>query len=150
MFQLEQARIAYLISHLTGQAEAWAKAERARRSPICESYSRFSQAFTQIFQSFSPGQEAAHSLISLCQGHRTVLDYAIEFRTLAGDSGWNNTALTDAFLSGLSHKIKDQLVSLDVPEALGSVLSITNKTDRGLKERERRQVYHFSRRTTHE
>lgn len=33
------------------------------------------------------GREAAHSLISLRQGQQTVMDYAVEFRTLTVDSG---------------------------------------------------------------
>lgn len=81
----------------------------------------------QIFQSFSPGREAAWSLMALRQGRRYVLDYAIEFRTLAADSGWNNAALTDAFLSGLCKKIKGQFISLDVPDELDDVIAITNK-----------------------
>lgn len=35
--------------------------------------------------------------MSLRQGRKSVLDYAIEFRTLAADSRWNETALNDAF-----------------------------------------------------
>lgn len=42
------------------------------------------------------------------------MDYAVEFRTLAADSGWNNSALADTFLCGLSAKIKDQLISRDI------------------------------------
>lgn len=43
------------------------------------------------------------------------MDYAIDFRTLATGSGWNNAALVDAFLHGLSPKIKDQLIVLEIP-----------------------------------
>lgn len=46
------------------------------------------------------------------------MDFAIEFQKLAAESGWNNSALIDAFLHGLTAKIKDQLVSLEVPEDL--------------------------------
>lgn len=54
--------------------------------------------------------------MSLCQGRWSILDYAIELRTLAANSGSNNAALIDTFLSGLSPTIKDQLISLDLPD----------------------------------
>lgn len=43
-----------------------------------------------------------------------MMDFAIDFRTLAEDSGWNDSALIDAFLHGLEAKVKDQLILLDV------------------------------------
>lgn len=46
-------------------------------------------------------------------------------------------ALIDAFLHGLSEKIKHQLVSLVIPEDLDSVIALTNKIDRHLQERDR-------------
>lgn len=136
MLQSERAKIAYLISHLTGIAEAWVMVEWARRSLFS-----FREVFTQIFQIFSPGHKTAHSLLSLCQGHRSVLDYTIEFCTLAADSGWNNSALVDAYLNGLSAIVKDQLVSLDILEELDRVVALTNKIDRRLRDHEREAAH---------
>lgn len=143
MFQTACSKIAYLISHLTGRAETWATAEWIKRSSICESYPRFWQIFSKIFQTASPGWEAAHSLMSLHQGHHSVTDYAIKFCTLAADSGWNNSALTDTFLSGLSHKIKDQFISLDIPHNLDGVIALTNKIDRQIQDREKEKTTYF-------
>lgn len=89
-------------------------AEWTRRSSVCESFSHFSQTFSQIFRTVSPVREAARSLISLRQGRCNVMDYVIKFCTLA-DSGCNNSALIDAFLHGLSAKVKDHLIYLDIP-----------------------------------
>lgn len=47
------------------------------------------------------------------QGARSVSTYAIEFRTLAADSGQNDSSLWDAFHNGLSEGIQDLLVMLD-------------------------------------
>lgn len=55
------------------------------------------------------------------------MDYAIEFWTLAANSGWNNSALTGAFLHALSAKVKDQLSSLE----------LTNKIDWWIQDRGR-------------
>uniref|UniRef100_A0A3Q3W915 DUF4939 domain-containing protein n=1 Tax=Mola mola TaxID=94237 RepID=A0A3Q3W915_MOLML len=89
-FSSDQAEIAFIISHLTGRATRfWATAEWSRRSAMCNSLAEFIKIFTQIFQSTSPGREAARSLVSLRQGKRSVTDYTIEFRTIAADNSWN-------------------------------------------------------------
>lgn len=71
--------------------------------------------------------------MSLRQGRRSILDYTIEFRTLAADSGWNNAALVDAFLSSRSLRIKDQLIKDDHD----NVITIVNKIDHRLRDHDR-------------
>ena len=136
-YPTDRAKIAYLISHLTGRAEAWATAEWNRDSHLCNSFADFTQAFTQIFQHVTPGREAARVLVNLRQGRRRVADYAIEFRTVAAESGWNQTALLDAFLCGLSSALKDHLAALDLPEDLDALIALAIKIDKRLMERER-------------
>lgn len=74
-----------------------------------------------------------HSLITLRQGTCKVMDYAIEFRTLAADSRWNMSALIDAFLHRLSPGVKEQLITLEIPD---EVIAMTNKIDRRIQDRE--------------
>lgn len=62
-------------------------------------------------------------------GHRSILDYAMEFRTLATDSGLHNAAFNYAYLSGLSPRIKEQLISLELPDELDSIIAVTNRID---------------------
>ena len=66
-----------------------------------------------------------------------MCDYAIHFRTLATDSGWNSTALYDVFLKGLSDQIQDLLVPLDLPSSLDSIITLAIRTDKRLQERRR-------------
>ena len=54
-----------------------------------------------------------------------MVDYAIEFGTAAADSGWNFPALRDAFLTGLSDPIKDQLAPLELPRDLESLIAVS-------------------------
>lgn len=68
------------------------------------------------------------------------MDYAMEFHILAVDSGWNNYALTEAYLNDLSPKIKDQLISLDIPDSLDGIIALTNKIDRRLQDREKEKT----------
>lgn len=64
------------------------------------------------------------------------MDYVIELRTLAADSGWNRSALIDGFLHGLSPWVKDQLITLEIPNDFDEVIVMTNKTDWSIQERE--------------
>lgn len=126
-----------MISHLSGRAEAWATAEWARKSPVCSSVNLFSETLRKVFDRTAPGREAARALVGLRQGRRRAIDYAIEFRTLAADSGWNAASLCDAFLFGLSDTLKDHLVPLELPSDLDTLISLAIKIDTRLSERER-------------
>uniref|UniRef100_A0AAV2K7B5 CCHC-type domain-containing protein n=1 Tax=Knipowitschia caucasica TaxID=637954 RepID=A0AAV2K7B5_KNICA len=55
---------------------------------------------------------------------------------VTAESGWNPTALFDAFLNGLNDHVKDQLAPLDLPETLDELIALAIKIDRRLIERE--------------
>ncbi len=144
-FTSDRAKIAFIISHLSGRALDWATAEWNRRTETCNSLRLFTKTFSQIFQTVSPGREAARKLVALHQNRRRVMDYAIEFRTLAAESGWNEAALSDAFLHGLSESIKDHLAPLDLPAGLDPLIALAVKIDDRLHERERAKPRGFNR-----
>lgn len=131
----ERARVASVITHLTGRAREWATAEWTKQSPVCQSYADFSSALTRVFDHGTPGRKSSRALLSLRQGKTRVLDYAIEFRTLAAESRWNNHALADVFHHGLADNIKDQLAPLDLPEDLDSLVDLAVRLDNRLMER---------------
>ncbi|KAI3353411.1 hypothetical protein L3Q82_019280 [Scortum barcoo] len=58
----------------------------------------------------------ARVLLGLRQGSTRVIDYAIQFRILAANSGWNLPAIKDAFVNSLYEGIKDQLVPHESPD----------------------------------
>uniref|UniRef100_A0A8C7X486 CCHC-type domain-containing protein n=1 Tax=Oryzias sinensis TaxID=183150 RepID=A0A8C7X486_9TELE len=136
-FPTDRAKVAFIISHLTGRAGAWATAEWQRGGATCFSLSVFLDAFTQVFQHTKPGREAARALMRLTQGNRRVTDYAIEFRTLAAESGWNPAALVDAFLEGLSEVLKDNLAPLELPSSLEPLIALVIRIDNRLQDRRR-------------
>ncbi|KAK5884219.1 hypothetical protein CesoFtcFv8_018064 [Champsocephalus esox] len=123
-FVSDEAKVAFMVSHLTGRAAAWATAEWSRDSSICGSFTAFKNTMSRIFDLTSPAGEATHVLMQRKQHPRPVLDYAIEFRTIDIDSGWNTPALIDAFRNGLSETIKDYLAPLELPQDLESLISI--------------------------
>uniref|UniRef100_A0A8C6P718 CCHC-type domain-containing protein n=1 Tax=Nothobranchius furzeri TaxID=105023 RepID=A0A8C6P718_NOTFU len=142
-FPTERAKIAFLTSHLSGRVEAWATSEWERNSDICKSLDHFTKRFTQIFQYTRPGREASRALCQLQQKRRHVADYAIEFHTLAAACDWNQSALFDAFLSGLSSELKDMLAPLDLPEDLDSLIALPIKIDKRLTDRQRERGFAF-------
>lgn len=66
--------------------------------------------------------------MGLQQGSWSVYDYVIEFHMLAA-SGWDDDALFDAFLIGLSDAVKDELVSRDLPQDLPGLVDLAGHVD---------------------
>lgn len=129
-FPTERAKVAYAVSHLAGRAESWATAEWQNGSACLSSFSAFSEALKQIFQQVTPGREAAQRLVNLRQGSRSASDYAIEFRTLAAEVGWDSTALCDVFFRGLARRVKESLAASELPVGLEKLIALAIKVDR--------------------
>ncbi|XP_061786097.1 uncharacterized protein [Nerophis lumbriciformis] len=119
----ERARVAFILTHMSGRASAWATAEWVRQSPVCASYAAFSKALKSIFQRGRPGREAAQSLLRLQQGQRSVTDFAIEFRRLAAESEWPTSALVDVFSLGLADKVRRLMIPLKTPDSLDELVA---------------------------
>lgn len=83
------------------------------------------------------GRDASNRLTNIRQGSRSVADYAIEFRTLAAESGWNDPALQGAFYRGLQETLKDELATRDDSSSLDHLISTSIKLDNRLRERRR-------------
>ncbi|KAF7642995.1 hypothetical protein LDENG_00246800 [Lucifuga dentata] len=133
----ERSRVAFIISHLTGRAREWAAAEWKRQSLCVFTVSLFSQELRKVFDQSSSGREAARGLLHLCQGHRSIQDYSIDFWTRAANSQWNTHSLYDAYYHGLSDLIKDELASRELPADLDSLILLTIRIDNRLMERKR-------------
>ncbi|XP_077357364.1 uncharacterized protein LOC144004213 [Festucalex cinctus] len=128
-FPTARSRVAFMVSHLTGRAKTWATAEWARGSSVCQSVQDFQIALRRVFDPENHDREKARALSRLQQGKESVSDYAIRFRTLATDSGWNAIALHDHFLKGLSPAIQELLVPVDLPADLDALISLAIRTD---------------------
>ncbi|KAI5104624.1 nephrocystin-4-like, partial [Silurus meridionalis] len=144
-FGTERSKVAYVISLLpspmSGRALRWATAEWESQSANCRSFATFSAELRKVFGTSTPRQDAARSLVSAAQGHRSVAEFAAEFRTQATDSGWDHIALYDTFLQGLSSAVKDELAARDPPQDLDSLISLATRIDRRMKERRRERGY---------
>lgn len=133
----DRSKIAYVITLLTDKARAWATAIWQKQGPDCSDFNLFSENMLRVFDQTFSGQEAARKLLNLRQGRNSVADYAISFRTLAADSGWNEPALISSFINGLSEALKDGLATVDCPHELEALISSAIRLDNRVRERQR-------------
>ncbi|KAI3363775.1 hypothetical protein L3Q82_001206 [Scortum barcoo] len=109
---------------------------------IHASFQAFATELRKVFSKPRLGPDATGGLLNISQGNRTVQDYAIEFRTKARLSDWNEPARCDAFLHGLGEYLKDELVSYELPSSFDDLVGLTTRIDGRIQARrqERRQA----------
>lgn len=122
-FASEEAKIAFLVSLLAGAARDWGTAVWEQQGPLCRSYSAFIAEMKHNFDHPVQGRDASVRLLSIKQGSRSVAEYALEFRTLAAEAGWNEVALRGSFYNGLSDQLKDELSLREEPATLDQWIS---------------------------
>ncbi|XP_057683966.1 retrotransposon-derived protein PEG10 [Corythoichthys intestinalis] len=139
MYQGDRAKIAYLIGSMRGTALDWASSIWEQGSPLCTSYSRFTEEMRKIFDHPVRGREAAKRIMSVRQGSRSVAEFSIEFRTLAAESRFNDAALQEIFTGALNESLKDELATRDEPDSLDSLIRLSIQIDNRQRERRRQR-----------
>ena len=133
-FYLDDAHVAFIVSLLSGRALDWAVATLNSDAGFSSDYGRFISEFRLVFDHPPDGTDSASRLHSICQGTRSVAEFAVEFRILAARSKWGDEALKSAFRRGLNDVIKD-LILRDRPGSLAELISLALKVDDRLRER---------------
>ncbi|KAK3506493.1 hypothetical protein QTP70_002539 [Hemibagrus guttatus] len=108
MYREDGTRCAFLLSLLTGKACEWASAVWDADPLIHSSFSYFAGMIREVFQYPAGGKDVSLQLMELRQGFDLVADYAIKFRTLAAQSGWNKAALWVVFRGGLNPALQTE------------------------------------------
>ncbi|KAK3511603.1 hypothetical protein QTP70_011262 [Hemibagrus guttatus] len=67
--------------------------------------------------------------MQLSQGHRLAADYAIEFRTLAAQSGWNDVALKAVFQRSLNIELQAELACKGEDHSFTEYVTLAIKID---------------------
>ncbi|KAK3570605.1 hypothetical protein QTP86_023662 [Hemibagrus guttatus] len=109
MYREDGNRCAFLLSLLTGKALEWASAVWDADPLIRSSSSYFAGMIREVFQYPAGRKDISLQLMELRQGSDSVADYAIKFRTLAAQSGWNEAALWAVFHGGLNPALQTEL-----------------------------------------
>lgn len=136
-FPTDEARIAYVITLLTHRALAWATAVWEEQTRACQHYTWFVAELRRVFDHPIGGREAASRLLRMRQGTRSAADYAVEFRTLAAESHWDEEALLATFLHGLTEVLKDDLAAREPTRDLEGLIDATIRADNRHRERQR-------------
>uniref|UniRef100_A0A670JY50 CCHC-type domain-containing protein n=1 Tax=Podarcis muralis TaxID=64176 RepID=A0A670JY50_PODMU len=112
-FPDDRTKVHFLISLLKDQAAKWALPLLRQDSPF----------------------QANRAIRRLRQGKSTVAAYTTEFRLLAQDLTWNDSALRDQYLEGLSDEILDQLATMERPTTLDTLIQQSLQIDDRLEDR---------------
>ncbi len=139
-FSSESAKVAFVLTLLTGKAALWGTAVWERQDRCCTSFQTLSDEMRRVFDRASTGREAARILAELKQGEKSVSDYSIEFRTLAVECQWNEEAQWDMFLHGLADRIQREIYALDLPTSLNGLIELALRVDARLSRIERRML----------
>ncbi|KAK3508195.1 hypothetical protein QTP70_017106, partial [Hemibagrus guttatus] len=107
----DRAKVAFIISRLDGKALRWAKPLWTQNHPAMISLSSFLEHFREVLGTPAGDSSIGERLCRLKQGAMTVTDYALQFRTLAAASGWNEQALITIYRQGLDPRIRLHLAA---------------------------------------
>ncbi len=68
-FPAEEAKVAFVITLLTGRAALWGTTVWEQKHHCCSSFQYFSEELKKVFDRAASGKEAARVLVELCQGN---------------------------------------------------------------------------------
>ncbi|KAK3555096.1 hypothetical protein QTP86_009015 [Hemibagrus guttatus] len=109
MYSKEETQCAFVMSLLTSRALEWASVVWDADPQIRSSFTYFAGLIPEVFEYPAGGKDISLQLMELRQGSDTVADYAITFRTLAAQSGWNDASLWAVFCAGLNPELQTEL-----------------------------------------
>lgn len=141
-----QAKIAFIMSLLTGQAAAWSLAISSQQHELVNDFHRFTEEMRRVFDHPVKGRQATSQLLDLKQGSSSVSEYAVSFRILAAESGWNDSALQAIFFKGLAGELKDELAVREECNSFNSLVDLAIRLDNRMRERARERQRTRSRR----
>ncbi len=136
-YAADRARIAYVVSLLTGRARGWATAAWEAQASCCGHYELFKGEMIKVFDRSVHGREASRLLAVLHQGERSVADFAIEFRTLATTCEWNEPALVARFLEGLNIDLREEIYAREPPAQFDQLVELAIRLERCFEQRRR-------------
>uniref|UniRef100_A0A670IYC7 Retrotransposon gag domain-containing protein n=1 Tax=Podarcis muralis TaxID=64176 RepID=A0A670IYC7_PODMU len=120
---------------LKDQAAKWALPLLRQDSPLLTDYVGFCNHLESVFGNPLKESQANRAIRQLRQDKSTAAAYATEFRLLAQDLSWNDSALRDQYLEGLSDEILDQLAMMDRPTTLDALIQRSLQLDDRLEDR---------------
>lgn len=134
-FRQDASKIAYVVGLLRGRALVWAESAWSMSDSSWDTYDEFIRDFKAVFDFPDHAGNAGSRLMALRQGARSVADFSIDFRLLAAESGWNETALCTVFYGGLNDFLRGELAMKDKPSNLKELIGLAVKLENRIRER---------------
>ncbi|KAK3534603.1 hypothetical protein QTP86_016754 [Hemibagrus guttatus] len=113
MYPDDRAKVAFIISRLGGKALRQAEPLWSQNNPMMSSLSDFTQHFREVFGNPEWDSSLGERLCRLKQGTMSVPEYALQFRTLAMASSWNEQALITTYRQGLEPRVRLHLAAYE-------------------------------------
>ncbi|KAI2651010.1 Retrotransposon-derived protein PEG10 [Labeo rohita] len=135
MYPTDECKISFVCSLLSGRALEWATAVWRLDHPTFPSFAAFLQRFKEVFQPSTESGEAGELIMALQQGRRTAADYALSFRTLAAQSGWDDEPLKLHYRKGLHPDLQVELACRDENLSLEEYIDLSIRVDSVMRAR---------------
>lgn len=143
-YALEETKVAFVLTLLTGRARDWGTSVWEARAPCVSSFSSLRHEMIRLFDRSARGQEAADQLARLRQEGQSVTQYAIKFKTLAASCDWNEGACHAMFRAGLDEDIQDELATHDLPQDFDTLTNLALRIEGRLRRRDHRRFLRSS------
>lgn len=146
-YSSEATKVAVIGTLLTGKALAWFTPfleHMDKHQDLLNNYGSFRQLLQETFDEHDRSLLAATRIRKLRQGSQSVSSYASEFRRLASDLEWNDSALIHQFRSGLNDEVKDMLLHHPYPTSLAEAVSLAIGVGNRLFEHRQEMSQHSS------
>uniref|UniRef100_A0A3P9LGA0 Gypsy retrotransposon integrase-like protein 1 n=1 Tax=Oryzias latipes TaxID=8090 RepID=A0A3P9LGA0_ORYLA len=134
-YHSDHSKISLIVNSLRSKALQWAQAFLASHPIAHLPYDSFIGEFRLVFDQPRKQEEAVRRLLSLKQGNRPVSDHLIDFRILAVEAGWPDSALKGVFYQSLNERIKDHLCSQPEADSFEDLVTAALRSDIRLRER---------------
>ncbi len=113
LYPTERAKMAFIISSLSGRALQWAETIWAQAGTVTQSLSSFVNHLREVFGTPDGDSSAGEQLYHLQQGNTSIHDYALRFQTLAAASGWDESPLLTTYRQGQEPRLRLHLAAFD-------------------------------------
>jgi hypothetical protein len=124
-----RSQVRFIGTLLSGPALSWFSSFLERQNPTLDNLGAFLAEFRSMYGEHDAPRVATNKNRILLQGNRSVATYASQFRQLAIDTEWDDTALISQFVCGLQHEVKKLMLNLPDPQTLSQAIGFAVKCD---------------------
>ncbi|KAK3571363.1 hypothetical protein QTP86_008896 [Hemibagrus guttatus] len=127
--QTQLSRVGIASPHDPPPTHEWASAVWDADPQIKASYDYFAGMIREVIKYPVGSNDISVRLMELRQGSEATADYAIWFRTLATQSGWNDAALWAVFRAGLHPALQSELICHEEATSLSQFVATAIRLD---------------------